>query len=123
MAFAPFQVTDMRPFYERFELHNLEQINIFEIGKFMYKYKNNMLPEKFNGYFKTAGTTHNYNLRSVANENYEQHRAKGLYGLKMIHHTGVNLWNQFPSEIKNQKTLKKFINLFKFYVMELGYTD
>ena len=76
---------------------------------------NNILPEKINCYFKTAGTTHGYNLRSVANENYEQHQAKGLYGLKVIQYTGVKLWNQFPSEIKNQKILMKFVNLFKCY--------
>ena len=120
MAFAPFQITDVRLFFEKFEFHNLEQINHFEIGKFMYKYKNNMLPEKFNGYFQLSGTNHNHNLRSVANEKYEQHRAKGLYGIKMIQHRGVKLWNDLPSEIKNQSTLKRFTNLFKFYVTELG---
>ena len=120
MAFAPFQITDVRLFFEKFEFHNLEQINHFEIGKFMYKYKNNMLPEKFNGYFQLSGTNHNHNLRSVANEKYEQHRAKGLYGIKMIQHRGVKLWNELPFEIKNQSTLKRFTNLFKFYVTELG---
>ena len=119
MAFAPYQATDVRQYFDKFEIHNLEQINILEIGKFMYKYKNNLLPERFNDYFQVSGTMHRYNLRSVANQNYEQHRAKGLYGLKMIHHTGVKLWNGFPSEIKNQSTLKKFTNLFKFYVLEM----
>ena len=120
MAFAPFQVSDMRPYFEKFEFQNLDQINIFEIGKFMFKYKNDLLPEKFNGYFQLCGTTHRHNLRSVTNQNYEQYHAKGLYGLKMIHHRGVKMWNQFPSEIKNQLTLKTFTNLFKFYVTELG---
>ena len=85
----------------------------------MYKYSNNLLPEKFDGYFTNAGANHSYNLRSVANKNYEQYRAKGLYGIRMIHCTGVKLWNKLPSEIKNQKTEKQFRNLFKFYVMEL----
>ena len=120
MAFAPFLASDVYPYYEKFQLHNLEQINILEIGKFMYKYKNNMLPEKFKNYFQISGTTHSHNLRSVAQQNYEQHRAKSLYGLKMIHNTGVRLWNEFPMEIKSQKTFKKFTNLFKFYVLELG---
>ena len=51
---------------------------------------------------------------------YEQQRAKGLYGIKMIQHRGVKLWNELPFEIKNQSTLKRFTNLFKFYVTELG---
>ena len=122
MAFAPFQVIDVRPFFEKFEFHNVDQINAFEIGKFMYKFKNNMLPDKFDGYFQLSGTNHSHNLRSVANQNYEQHLAKGLYGLKMLHHRGVKLWNNLPPEIKNQSTLKQFKNLLKFYVVKVGQT-
>ena len=78
-----------------------------------------MFPVRFEGYFQVSGTTHNHNLRSVANQNFVQHKANGLYGLKMIHHLGVKLWNDLPSEIKNQKTIKKFTNLLKFYVLEI----
>ena len=122
MAFAPFQAVDVQPFFEKFKFHNLDQINAFEIGKFMYKFKNNMLPDKFDGYFQLSGTNHSHNLRSVANQNYEQHLVKGLYGLKMLHHRGVKLWNNLPLEIKNQSTLKQFKNLFKFYVVEAELT-
>ena len=119
MAFAPFQATDVLQYFEQFQIHNTEQINILEIGKFMYKYKNSKLPVRFEGYFQVSGTTHNHNLRSVANQNFVQHKANGLYGLKMIHHLGVKLWNDLPSEIKNQKTIKKFTDLLKFYVLEI----
>ena len=120
IAFAPFQASNVRQYFEKFEIHNIKQINILEVGKFMYKYKNSMLPERFEGYFQLSGTTHNHNLRSVAQQKYTLNKANGLYGLKMIHNTGVKLWNDLPIEIKNQKTLKTFNNLFKHYALEIS---
>ena len=119
IAFAPFQATNVRQFFEKLEIHNIEQINTLEIGKFMYKYKNKMLPQQFEDYFQTSGATHSHNLRSVAQQKLIQPRVKGLCGLKRIHNTGVKLWNDLPVEIKNQKTIKKFTNLLKFYVLEI----
>ena len=119
IAFAPFQATNVVELFERLEIHNINQINTLEIGKFMFKYKNDMLPERFEGYFQLSGTTHDHNLRSVANKKFTQPKVNGLYGLKMIHNTGAKLWNDLPIEIKNQKTIKAFTNLFKFYVLEI----
>ena len=72
MEFAPFQAIDVRQYFEQFEIQNTEQINILEIDKFMYKYENSKLPVRFEGYFQVSGTTHNHNLRSVANQNFVQ---------------------------------------------------
>ena len=85
----------------------------------MFKYKNGLLPDQFEGYFHLSGATHDHNLRSVAQQKLTQPKVNGLYGLKMIHNTGVKLWNGLPTEIKNQKTIKTFTNLFKFYVLEI----
>ena len=91
-----------------------------EVGKFMYKFKNDKLPEQFKEYFQTSGASHTHNLRSVTQQKFVQPRVKGLYGLKMIHNTGAKLWNDLPIEIKRQETIKKFTNLFKFYVLEIS---
>ena len=69
MAFAPFQATNVRQFFEKLEVHNIEQINLMEVGKFMYKFKNDKLPEQFKEYFQTSGASHTHNLRSVTQQN------------------------------------------------------
>ena len=119
ITFAPFCAPNVQQLFEKLEIHNIEQINNLEIGKFMFKYKNGMLPDQFEGYFNLSGTTHHHNLRSVAQQKLTQPKVNGLYGLKMIHNTGAKLWNDLPTEIKNQKTIKAFTNLFKFYVLEM----
>ena len=79
----------------------------------MYKYANNNLPENFESYFISSGSRHRYILRSVTNQNYEQYHAHGIYGLKMINHSGAKLWNTIPVGIKTEKSLKISISNFK----------
>ena len=102
ITFAPFQATNVQELFEKLEIHNINQINNLEIGKFMFKYKNGLLPDQFEGYFHLSGATHDHNLRSVAQQKLTQPKVNGLYGLKMIHNTGVKLWNGLPTEIKKR---------------------
>ena len=82
-------------------------LNIFdmykkETGIFMYKYRNNMLPQSFDGIFTNHQSNHNYDTRN-----------KGDYQLSMqrvntIVNTGPKLWNELPKYVKSSKTLGLF---------------
>ena len=73
-----------------------------ETGIFMYKYRNNMLPQSFDSIFTNHQSNHNYDTRN-----------KGDYQLSMqrvntIVNTGPKLWNELPKYVKSSKTLGLF---------------
>ena len=75
------------------------------------------LPAKFQNYFREAGSVHNYNLRSVANQNFMLHTAHTNYGLRMVHFTGPKLWNEIPLRIKSYYSVKHFSAQYKQYLL------
>ena len=117
ISFAPFQDHNVSQYYENLKLMNLKQIHMLEKAKFMFKIKNRKLPEKFQNYFRKSGSVHNYNLRSVANQNFMLHTAHTNYGLRMVHFTGPKLWNEIPLRIKSYYSVKHFSAQYKQYLL------
>ena len=86
-----------------FQLYNKE------LGLFMYKYKNGMLPISFDHVFTELGENHNYYTRNKTNFRNEIHKIKSAFT------TGPKFWNMLPKSVKNATTLnslKKAISSF-----------
>ena len=60
MKFIPYGSYDMNPVYNEIEILQMEKIYKLEVGKFMYKFSNHLLPENFEEYFKQVSTIHNH---------------------------------------------------------------
>ena len=54
MTFAPFGNIDLQPIYDHLEILNLDQMYLFELGKFLYKLHHNLLPSHFIGHYFEA---------------------------------------------------------------------
>ena len=53
------------PIFKKLELLKLHDIHLFELGFFMFSFKNSILPSKFNNLFLMNSQIHNYNTRNA----------------------------------------------------------
>ena len=65
--------------YNQLKIDDLSKLNI---GTFMYKYCNNLLPSTFNLLFKTSSENHSYNTRFATNFNIPNNKPE--FGKKSI---------------------------------------
>ena len=97
-----------------FKKHNI--LNVFdtfklELGVFMYKHQQNLLPQTFSDYFRKHNQIHNYATRNA--QNYSSHNAKKMFSDRAIRISGPILWNSLDKNTKHSKTTKHFKNVFK----------
>ena len=55
--------TSTKPLFNKYLLLNLEKIYIYNIGTFMYKFRNSLLPRCFDEMFKVNKSIYMYNTR------------------------------------------------------------
>ena len=77
-------------------------------GKFMFKLKNQLLPENFNSFFVNVSAIHKYNTRINQSDNLLLPRERTLFGQQKLKYKGVKIWNNLPNFIKHIPTLSKF---------------
>ena len=94
--------------YNQLKIDDLCKLNI---GTFMYKYCNNLLPSTFNLLFKTNSENHSYNTRFATNFNIPNNKLE--FGKKSISYQGVKIWNNIPKNIKNSSGIKHFKDTYK----------
>ena len=76
---------------------------------FMYKYKNNMLPQSFDGSFVTNKDTH---YHTINKENLKSCIGK----IKTIFNNGPKIWNALQNELKHAKFLSLFRSKIKSHI-------
>src|SRR5688572_5048557 len=101
-------------FLFNFKVLKLEQLRLFQIGDFMYKYDRGLLPPGYKGFFNLASEVHSHltrnsvNYRSVfARSNTRQFSVKSI---------GATTWNKIPQEIRKSLTL--FKNKLRTYLFD-----
>ena len=82
-----------------------------ELGVFMYKYFNGLLPMSFNAFFTKLSDIHNYYTRNKSN--YNPTRNKKVFADKAIRTTGPILWKSIDKSIKKSISTKHFRKLCK----------
>ena len=82
-----------------------------EVGVFMYRYFNNLLPESFDTFFTKRSDIHDYHTRNSCN--FNQTRNKRVFTDKTIRTTGPILWNSLEDKIRNSLSTKHFRNSYK----------
>ena len=102
MTFAPFGNIDLNPMYDFLDVLNLDQIFSFELGKFMYKINQNLLPNSALGdYFEPDPfvNQHSYGLRSRTANIPTRLVCRTKFAEKSIQIAGVKFWNKIPADI------------------------
>ena len=113
--------TKLMPIYQQLNLMNLCQIYKLEILKFMYKYKNKILPNCFKNYFVSPSETHNYPTRFACDDNWAaafQH--KKSTSKCSIQYNDYKIWNELSLEIKglHRKNYFVFLKRVKNFILE-----
>ena len=96
----------------------LEQMFKLELGKFCFKFHQNVLPYSFNNYFTAISDIHRYNTRNFKNRFYIHKQLKQT-GLKTLSFMGAKFWNTIPNKLKKQKSIYAFSKHLKKHLLKL----
>ena len=94
--------------YNQLKVFDLCNLNI---GTFMYKYCNNLLPPAFNNMFTYNADNHNYNTRYASDFEYPNNKLE--FSNKSICYQGVKIWNNIPNHVKNASNIKSFKSTYR----------
>ena len=94
--------------FKQLNILRMPQIRDHTIGLFMYKYRNNLLPDIFNDFFETNKDTHEYNTRNASQ--LRTPLVKNDLANRFISKTGVLYWNKIEAHIKTDTKISSFKN-------------
>ena len=90
-----------------------------DMGIFMYKSQNNLLPETAGEFHLPADKIHSYQTRSAVSGNMFVPRRNLSLTQKSIAYSGAILWNEIPVNIKKAKSLGSFKDKLKAYYLKI----
>ena len=108
MRFIPFGSFDIKPIYDEMQILQVDNIYRLEVGKFMCKFHNHILPENFQDFFQYVSNIHNHNTRRAANKCLYPVRANTTFSKSTLKYKGVEVWNDIPIDVKKLPSLKSF---------------
>ena len=121
MCFAPLGRIDVQPLYESLEILNIENVYKLELGKFMYKKKNNLLPVSIANYFEQINEPqHGYNLRTRERAPSSLIARNSVYGERSTKIRGLDVWNSIPNTIQTSESPNSFKGHFKSHLLILA---
>ena len=115
MRFIPFGSYDMKPVYEEMDILKIDNIYKLEVGKFMYKFDNDLLPDNFNEYFQYVRNVHTYSTRMSTNKCMYIKISNTKFSKKMLKVKGTEIWNSIPLELKELNSVKLFSQKLKSF--------
>ena len=104
-----------RPFFIKYGILTVFNINKLQTACFMYKVMNNLVPSFFVNMFTVNSAIHNYNTRHKNNLHIPS------YCTTVREHSvnvcGVNMWNDILEEFKERRTYNQFRLKCKRYLL------
>ena len=89
----------------------------------LHKINQGHCPAYFNKYIEHISNTHNYNTRSVSNNNITTPACKRNSGLRTFHSSACRLWNALDPEPKTLSHTNFKNYLFKLYRSMISFLD
>ena len=102
--------TNTNLLYFRFQVLKLKDMIKMEYAKFMFKFKNKMLPSSFDNYFTNLDKVHKYNTRQKSNSGFYHHSFNSEFGRKRLHHSCLREWESIPLSLKECSFSKFKVN-------------
>lgn len=93
------------PFTE-LRMLSISDIQKYQLGIFMYKYNNNLLPLNFKNYFILIDDVYNYNTRSKGK--LYHNTAKSSIYQNTVRTNGPKFWNNLIAKIRTLSSLNSF---------------
>ena len=102
------------PIFKEFHILKFDDIHFVELGKFMYSYKNSLLPGKFKNAFLLNNQTHSYNTRIADAFNLPFCRTNARQFSVCCQ--GPKYFNPLDKDICNSVSLFSFKSIPKQYI-------
>ena len=97
-------------------LLNFDDMFKLELGKFCYKFNNNLLPKSFDSFLTYIPSIHSHNTRNSINNYYINRQIKNT-GCTTINYLGPKLWRNIPFHVKSQKSVFLFSYSYKRHML------
>ena len=94
------------PLFTQLGILDIFKVNSLYVARFMFCYKNLMLPPILLNLFITNNEVHNYNTRTA--ENHRPHACRTNLKQFTILFQGPKIWNALPLHIKDLSSLSSF---------------
>ena len=117
MDFLPSGNIDLVSAYKELKLLQVKKIHSLELGKFVFKEKNNLLPTEIANYFEIDSNDrpHDHFVRHVRAPRFICRSKTGETSLQF---GGMKLWNNIPPEIKTSESYNIFKKNFKKHLID-----
>ena len=86
------------PLFKQLKILPIQQVYVYNIAQFMYKYLIKMLPETFSIFFTTTDTTSQYSTRNITPFKLPRYRLVVRENSMSV--TGPKVWNHLCNEIR-----------------------
>ena len=104
------------PLYCQLKVLPLNILIQIEWGKTMFRFQAGTLPPVFNNYF--IKPSHNHRTRFAERNNFEVVRISSAKEKSLLKHIGPKVWLSIPSHIKKCLTVKSFISMYRFHLLD-----
>ena len=91
---------------------NVKILYLYELGLFMLKFNDNLLPANFNNYYKSVKNAHNYHTRSSETIVFLP-RLNSKIGHESLSYQGIKLWIKLPLFLMSISYFGKFQDKLK----------
>jgi hypothetical protein len=99
------------PLFARLNTLTIKDLHNLSVATFMYKFKNNMLPENLSSLFATVKSIYTHGTRS--SNLYRPHHFVTNLAMNTIRRQGPLLWNGLDAHIRASTSLNIFKNVLK----------
>ena len=99
------------PLFKKYNILNVYDTFKLDLGVFMYKHHEELLPKIFNDYFRKHNQNHSYATRNA--QNYSIYNAKKMFSDRSVRTSGPVLWNSLDRKSKQTKSVKEFKRMLK----------
>ena len=104
------------PLFRKLNILDIYKLNTHCIGKFMFSYSRDLLPECFDNLFIFNNQIHDHNTRAATK--YRSHACSTNIKQFTIIHQGPKIWNCLPPSITEINTILSFKRKLKEYLIE-----
>ena len=103
------------PIFKELKLLKFHDIHSFQLGFFMFSFKNSTLPSKFNNFFLLNSQIHNYNTRNA--QSFRLPLCRTNTRKFSIYFQGPNFYNSLTSDITSSPSSASFKRKLKEFLL------
>ena len=105
------------PLFYRHNLLTLNDHYKYQLGIFLYRHNNGLLPSDFHSFFHTNSYYHNYNTRG--RDNLFQPLTRTVFAHSQVRSMGVLFWNSLSTNLRSSPNINIFKKHLKKYIISL----